>query len=392
MTDAEEKEKVGHRQRMRQRFLAGEELALTEEFMLELLLTYAIPQRDVQPLAKNLLSRFGSLMGVLEADTNSLCATDGIKDSSAVLIKLVNLIHKNGEEKSTPQRFSKAKTVIEQPALFKTRDATGETPPFVSETFAKARKTSRPRRGTGLFGKAVLKEAIEMSSRLPDSESVDEVRYFLRHNLHFSAEQTRRRYADYIAMRLFPSGHADHALRAFARRYEGRQELRDVCFYRFCKAEPVMYKVVNDLFIPSIGAGRLSRERLRDYLAHEYPSAKSIKDSAQAITEALAQSGVAKADRAKITFGYREILLPSFAFVVHDEFPEPGMYPIEQLENSTALRAMFWNPDRVLGSLYELRNQGLIAKVSEIDAVRQFTTRWGLDQVVERLVGERAVA
>jgi DNA repair protein RadC len=46
---------------------------------------------------------------------------------------------------------------------------------------------------------------------------------------------------------------------------------------------------------------------------------------------------------------------------------------------------MFWNPDRILSSIYELRNRGLISKVSEIDSVCQFTTRYDLADLVNVL-------
>lgn len=42
--------KKGHRQRLRDHFAGGEESSRSEEALLELLLTYAIPQKDVQPL------------------------------------------------------------------------------------------------------------------------------------------------------------------------------------------------------------------------------------------------------------------------------------------------------------------------------------------------------
>jgi hypothetical protein len=45
----------------------------------------------------------------------------------------------------------------------------------------------------------------------------------------------------------------------------------------------------------------------------------------------------------------------------------------------------------MLRALYELRNRRLIAKVSEIDSVRQFTTSHDLDGLVQRLVGEAIV-
>ena len=82
----------GHRQRLRDRFLAGDEAAVTDEALLELLLTYAIPQKDVKPLARDLIHRFGSLGGILEAKPDVLSAITGLKSSSVALLKLVDAI------------------------------------------------------------------------------------------------------------------------------------------------------------------------------------------------------------------------------------------------------------------------------------------------------------
>jgi len=77
-----------HRHRLKERFLAGEASALSDETLLELLLTYAIPRTDVQPLAAQLLVTFGSLHGVLNATHAALCAIDGIGEHAAVLLQL----------------------------------------------------------------------------------------------------------------------------------------------------------------------------------------------------------------------------------------------------------------------------------------------------------------
>ena len=63
---------TGHRQRLRERFRAQGLSGFAEHEALELLLTYAIPQKDVNPLAHALLERFGSLAAVLEADAGAL--------------------------------------------------------------------------------------------------------------------------------------------------------------------------------------------------------------------------------------------------------------------------------------------------------------------------------
>ena len=151
-----------------------------------------------------------------------------------------------------------------------------------------------------------------------------------------------------------------------------------------------MVEVVEKVFIPGIGAGSLSRTKLRQYLADRFPSSRNVKDCAQAIANAMTAAGVARADRVELSFGYREIPMASFAFVVHSEFPEPGMYDLANAEENQFIRAMLWGPDRILPAFYELRNRGLISKVSEIDSVRQFTTKWSLAEVVKRLAEEEA--
>jgi len=377
----------GHRQRLRERFASGEESSRSEEALLELLLTYAIPQKDVQPLAKRLLSEYGSLPALLETSMETLCQSDGVKENSAVLLKLVDWIRQHhGPKRHDKETLKPPK----QATLFETISPELEQAP---SAVAEPRREKVVRRyGTEMFGKAVLKEAIQILPSLPDSESLDEIRSFLRTKLHFSAEQTRQRYANYITRRMFPEGYADRPLRSFAKAFPDAQELRDVCFYRFLQNEPLEVEIIEDLIIPNLGTGRLSRERIRKRLAEKFPEAKSIVDCGKAIVDALTAGGVVKADRTKISFAYREIPVASFAFVLHSEFPEPGMYDIRQLDENRMIRAMLWNPERLLHALYELRNQGLISKISEIDNIRQFTTKHTLAGVVEQIVsGDKKV-
>ncbi len=80
---------AGHRQRLRRRFLASGLASLAEHEQLELLLTFAIMRKDVKALAKELLSRFGDLPGVLNAPVVSLEAQLGVGESAATLLKLM---------------------------------------------------------------------------------------------------------------------------------------------------------------------------------------------------------------------------------------------------------------------------------------------------------------
>ena len=79
----------GHRQRLKERFLRSEGVDMADYEALELLLTYAIPRRDVKPLAKQLIKKFGSFARVISAPIENLIEVDGIKENSAILIKFV---------------------------------------------------------------------------------------------------------------------------------------------------------------------------------------------------------------------------------------------------------------------------------------------------------------
>ena len=57
----------GHRQRLRERFLRAGLDGLLDYEAIELLLTYAVPRRDMKPLAKELLEAYGSIEKLLDA-------------------------------------------------------------------------------------------------------------------------------------------------------------------------------------------------------------------------------------------------------------------------------------------------------------------------------------
>ncbi len=79
----------GHRERLKARFLEEGLDNFTDIQALELLLFYAIPQKDTNPIAHALLDHFGSLSRVLEADVEELKKVPGISDHSVTLLALV---------------------------------------------------------------------------------------------------------------------------------------------------------------------------------------------------------------------------------------------------------------------------------------------------------------
>ncbi len=79
----------GHRARLRKKFLDGQ---LAEYEILELLLTYVIPRRDVRTLSRQLYKKYGNIHCLLSAPIEDLVKNEGIKENTATFFKLIHEI------------------------------------------------------------------------------------------------------------------------------------------------------------------------------------------------------------------------------------------------------------------------------------------------------------
>ena len=93
----------GHRQHMRARFIQGGLEGFADHEALELLLYYAIPQKDTNPLAHALMERYGSLSAVLSAPIEDLIKIEGIGERTAVLLHLVPRMEQKARLSETEQ-------------------------------------------------------------------------------------------------------------------------------------------------------------------------------------------------------------------------------------------------------------------------------------------------
>ena len=80
---------LGHRQRLRERFLNAGRNALADYELLELLLSYSIPRRDTKPMAKALLQKFESLFNVFQQSHEQLMGIKGIGLQTATFLQVV---------------------------------------------------------------------------------------------------------------------------------------------------------------------------------------------------------------------------------------------------------------------------------------------------------------
>ncbi len=82
--------KIGHRKRLRERFLESDHSKFSDYELIEMLLQMAQPRKDVKPLAKNLLSSFKSFSAVVSAETEKLSKVEGMGPTSVTLLKVIH--------------------------------------------------------------------------------------------------------------------------------------------------------------------------------------------------------------------------------------------------------------------------------------------------------------
>lgn len=79
----------GHRKRLKEKFLAGGLDGFDDHQVLELLLFFALPRVDTNPIAHGLIRRFGTLAAVLDAPREELMKVEGVGENAAALLKMV---------------------------------------------------------------------------------------------------------------------------------------------------------------------------------------------------------------------------------------------------------------------------------------------------------------
>jgi DNA repair protein RadC len=97
---------LGHRERLRERFKTAGGAALADYEMLELILFRAIPRRDVKPLAKALLARFGTFSDVVAARPERLKEIEAMSEAAIVELKIVHEAAKRFAKSNVEKRGS----------------------------------------------------------------------------------------------------------------------------------------------------------------------------------------------------------------------------------------------------------------------------------------------
>lgn len=106
MAEKKANRNAGHRERMRQRYLLTGFKGFQPHEIIEFLLFNALPRRDTNKIAHDLINRFGSVAGVLDADVEELCTVDGISKNSAVFLSMLPDLFREYKLSEYPDRVS----------------------------------------------------------------------------------------------------------------------------------------------------------------------------------------------------------------------------------------------------------------------------------------------
>lgn len=94
---------LGHRARLRERFLKNGAAALADYELLEMLLYAASPRQDTKPLAKRLLKHFGSLSSLLGATVADLLKVEGMGEAAVCAIRISHATHERALKEDAAQ-------------------------------------------------------------------------------------------------------------------------------------------------------------------------------------------------------------------------------------------------------------------------------------------------
>lgn len=355
----------GHRERLRLRFSENPH-SLSEVELLELLLTYAIPRRDLSELAYELLRHFGTLHGLLTTPASDLEHIPGLGGSTTLFIQVLQrlLIQSQSSQEGTSAMSNPQLNLFEE---------------FPGGDESKGRKTiirKAPRVKTmRVFANDEVATSLKFLPEIERFQSLEYYKQFLLDHLPYNSSETRLRRANAILERFFPDGLFPSPLTFFLGNHPSPQDLKSVIFYHILKAEPIAAKMADEFIWPALPLGRVEREDLRKFVLRYLPEAgeSSQQNMLRGLLNTYHLLEAGSLQDTTLRFHLRRGTFPAFLYVLTSEFPEPGIYSFEALDHSPVHRWMLWDREWMRRQLYNLQDLSILDKVTQIDTVEQFT-------------------
>ncbi len=392
--------KAGHRERLRERFLSGDASSRTDLGVLELLLTFAVPRRDVRPLAEALLAHFGGLDRVLAADVSALRLVGGVDSHVSTLVKLVDYIcqtrpvprpgaaprdHASSVSVDTPSAAER----LERPRVTSIPLAQSEMPlnlPGQPELPLPQKDPVGHGREQKTLQDALLVEGLLALRLSQEVHSTEELHETLVKRLGQNSMETRRRYAHSIERWFFPDG-LNGLLPRVWRAYQEETIAMDLLRWSYLNQEPIMGQCVAEALFPC-ETGLVIPATYFDKFLQDHLGEPASEKTRKRLKTNLKKLGFL--DRPK---GNPDRLLPvatqktSFLILVHHLFAAKAVRTVE-LRN--LLANPFWrylgykSEDAVRALLREADASGLLGKYVVADQLEQVTTCFTLNELLGR--------
>lgn len=349
----------GHRERLRQQF-NNEPNLMTETEKLELLLTYAIPRKDVSQIAKSLIGEYGFIQNVFQANREEL--VEKLKISSSIVFFF-----------SLLEELLMVKSKTDQARLF-------DLPPVTNIT------VSKPPREKHVFADDETGNSIKFLPEAGKFSDINDFRNYLHKNLPYNSEETRKRRASYIIHRFFPGNELEGPLNFFLSKNVSKDAVKTVIFFSIINAEPIVQQIAEQLIYPNLPLGFIRRNQIKEFIENQHPDLKkdSINKAINAISSLYQNSGMAISDGDRMNFFLHKGDIEGFLYVFTSIYSEPGMFSFDHLLNGPVHRWMLWDKEWIRNQLYNLRDLGIISKISEIDTMNQFTVGMKQDEALTR--------
>lgn len=342
----------GHRKRLRSRFLNDSE-GLSDEELLELILTFAIPRKDLAPLAHQVIHRYGNLWAALSAPADEQRSFYGMGESAVILLKVIltAAMKKNHESK----QFS----LFDSAAV---SDGNSE-------------ENEPKERSLRVFANDEVANALVFLPEAVSFSTLQQYKEYLEAKLPYNSAETRRRRAGYLIGRFFPSGQIDTPFFYFLSHLSSDVSLKPAVFYQVLRSEAAAAKIAEELIYPALPSGRVGRNQLKDFIKSFLPSISdsSLKNMLRSVLTTYSLLGVGLLRDEILSIRLHQGDLEGFLYVLTSEFPAPGIYTFDQLYQGPVHRWLLWEKEWIRKQLYHLRDLKIIAKISEIDTVQQFT-------------------
>jgi DNA repair protein RadC len=361
----------GHRERLRQKFQENPR-SLSDTERLELLLAYAIPRRDVAPLARDLLARFGSLRAVISAPLDQLIEVVGVGESTATFVQLLQNILVEAPEAQAEMSPSKQSAPSPQLNLFKLEPGIGKS---ISAAHPAKKQPVVKQRLMRVFANDEVANSLTFLPQAANFQSLEDFKRFLYEKLPYNASETRIRRARNILERLYPEGDINTPLTYYAARCSSKADLQPVVFYHVLKAEAIAAKIAEELIWPALPLGRVERDQVNEFILRYLPAVKptSLEKMFESLSHTYGLTGVGAIDKKGFRFQLRQGSLEGFLYILTSEVPAPGIYSYDTLYSSPLHHWLLWDREWMRLQLYNLQDFGILSKVSEIDTVRQVT-------------------